>query len=160
MVGNNMEREYRCINHAMRRLHDLNIPLPDPPTVEEKDGVFPRDFTKCSSEELMSIYSRLKNYIAFGKYECSLVNARETALEEEIKDSKTAYIISQPDAHKAGKITEVKERALIQDNVIALRVQLMEVVALHGVLTALVEGWEGLSQAASRELTRRTSTEL
>lgn len=135
----------------LKYLRDAGVIVPDEIPVNEDD--VPLDFTTVSSRGIGHLQSRYAVRHAHAIFAAAKVGADAAMLKRELRFSKSKFRLR----HKKLAVNIVTAMMEEDDEIVALETKLAEVEAEEELLSSLAQGYAGIRDAASREITRRTA---
>jgi hypothetical protein len=138
-------------NRALRWLSEAGIVVPgDIPPDDEK---VPLDFTRLSSRGIGELQSRFAVRHSHAVFNAALLESDMLRLKRELRISQAKFRIRNP-----GKPKNIVDAMMEDDEEIALFLdQISEIEIKLTLMEAVVRTYEGIRNAASREISRQTS---
>ena len=136
-------------NRAQKWLRDAGIVVPEDIPADEES--VPLDFTRMTNRGIGALHSRYAVRHSHAIYNAAIMESDVLTLKRELKILQAKFRI----LHR-GTPKNVVDALMEEDEEIAdLLDKIQEVEAKHVILDAVVKSYEGIRNAASREISRR-----
>lgn len=132
-------------------LKDAGIIVPE--EIPSDEDTIPLDFTSLSSRNIGHLQSRYAVRHSHAIFNAAKIGADVAAVKRDLRMEKAKFRIK----HKKEKVNVVAAMMEGNDVISELEDKLMELEAREDILQAVAGGYADLRDAASREITRRTS---
>lgn len=122
-----------------------------PEEIPSDEDEVPLDFTRLSNKGIGHLQSRYAVRHSHAVFNAAKVAGDVAALKRDIKIARSKFRIR----HKEEKANIVNAMMEDDDEILELEAKLEEVEAREELLTSIAQGYAGIRDAASREITRR-----
>jgi hypothetical protein len=138
-------------NRSLKWLAEAGIVVPEQiPSDEER---VPLDFTRLSSRGIGEIQSRFAVRHSHAIYNAALLESDVLKLRRELKIAQAKFRI-----HHKGLAKNIVDAMMEEDDELAALLDKISEIEIHlTILEAVVKSYEGIRNAASREMSRQAS---